>query len=219
MLRCILQILETRTESPELQGSLSTLSTFYAVNSLAERRQLRATIEKQGLAVNEDFLAAAGSVISVCSPSLIVVLPSVVPIALWLLQNPCLEAGTTSYASTQRFHPGSCLALFWPCCKPRGLAPRNQPSLTTVWWRVAAAQALEVVQADLDGLSTCCERISGALSSSKQATSELLAETEKLTRALAMSTKRSQLVEKFLQQYQLSHDEVYALQVGARGRR
>ena len=50
---------DTRVESPDLLGSLGTLSAFYSNNSAAERRRLRATIEEQGRNVNEQFLAAA----------------------------------------------------------------------------------------------------------------------------------------------------------------
>jgi len=74
-------------------------------------------------------------------------------------------------------------------------------------------QALDVVQADLDSLSSCCGRITGALAASRAASAELLGETAKLGRSLESSLSRSHLVEQFLEQYQLSHDEVYALQV------
>ena len=57
--------METRTEAPEVVGSLATLSGFYADNSPAARRRLRSTIENQGVAVNEDFLAAAQTVLQV----------------------------------------------------------------------------------------------------------------------------------------------------------
>ena len=57
------QILETRTEAPEVLGALGTLSTFYNENTPAARRSLRSNIDKRGLQINEEFLAAAGSVI------------------------------------------------------------------------------------------------------------------------------------------------------------
>ena len=59
------QTLEIRTETPELLGALSTLSTFYDENTRAERRRLRATIERRGLHANEQFLSAAEAVIQV----------------------------------------------------------------------------------------------------------------------------------------------------------
>ena len=70
------------------------------------------------------------------------------------------------------------------------------------------------MQADLDSLSECCGRITGVLASTRPASADLLDETAKLRRLLEGSLHRSQLVERFLEQYQLSHDEVYALQVG-----
>ena len=53
---------DARTDSPEILGSLGTLSTFYTDNTAAERRRLRATVEKQGRNINEQFLAAAEEV-------------------------------------------------------------------------------------------------------------------------------------------------------------
>jgi hypothetical protein len=60
-----LQIMEMRTEAPELVGSLATLSDFYTDNSPAARRRLRSTIENQGVHINEQFLETAQSVIKV----------------------------------------------------------------------------------------------------------------------------------------------------------
>lgn len=57
--------MELRTEAPEVVGSLATLSDFYDENSAAARRRLRSTIENRGVAVNEEFLTAAQSVIQV----------------------------------------------------------------------------------------------------------------------------------------------------------
>lgn len=59
------QILEVKTESPELVAALATLSQFYEDNTLASRRGLRSTIERRGLAINSQFLEAAESVIKV----------------------------------------------------------------------------------------------------------------------------------------------------------
>jgi hypothetical protein len=44
-------------------GSLATLSTIYSDNTPAARRQLRSTIENEGVRINEDFLGAAERVI------------------------------------------------------------------------------------------------------------------------------------------------------------
>jgi hypothetical protein len=60
-----LQVLDTKTESTEVLGSLSTLSGFYGDNSAASRRKLRGTIEQQALANNLRFLQAAEEVIKV----------------------------------------------------------------------------------------------------------------------------------------------------------
>jgi Conserved oligomeric complex COG6 len=44
-------------------------------------------------------------------------------------------------------------------------------------------------------------------------TADMLSESRRLRAALQTSEARSGLVQQFLQQYQLSHDEVYALKV------
>ncbi|KAI7838109.1 hypothetical protein COHA_008117 [Chlorella ohadii] len=134
--RKVKKIMETRTEAPEVVGSLATLSGFYADNSPAARRRLRSTIENQGVAVNQDFLAAAQSVL----------------------------------------------------------------------------QALDSVQGDLDALSACCEAMSSSLAGSRAAAADLLHDTDRLTRALQTSETRSQLVGRFLEQYQLTPAEAKALQ-------
>jgi conserved oligomeric Golgi complex subunit 6 len=64
-----LQILEIKTESPELVSALQTLSEFYDDNTPAARRALRSTIERRGLTIHEQFLTAAESVIQVLGPS------------------------------------------------------------------------------------------------------------------------------------------------------
>jgi len=60
-----IQVMDTRTEAPEIATSLSTLSTFYDENTASSRRHLRSTIENEGLKINEDFVAAAQGVITV----------------------------------------------------------------------------------------------------------------------------------------------------------
>jgi hypothetical protein len=67
MISQYLQILEIKTESPELISALNTLSDFYDDNNPAARRQLRSTIEQKGLDINKQFLAAAEGVIEVRS--------------------------------------------------------------------------------------------------------------------------------------------------------
>lgn len=59
-----MQTLSTHTEVPEFLSSLLTLSEFYGQNTASERRNLRSTIEQQGLAVDTEFLAAASTVIA-----------------------------------------------------------------------------------------------------------------------------------------------------------
>ena len=81
-----------------------------------------------------------------------------------------------------------------------------------------ALQALDDLQAQLDAITTACQRCTAAIASSKANTADLLAETDRLQSNLAVRETRSQLVHKFLTQYQLSQEEVYALQVSGSGR-
>jgi hypothetical protein len=60
------QILEIKTESQDLIAALNTLSAAYPDNTPAARRHLRSTIEERGLAINQQFLAAAEGVTQVC---------------------------------------------------------------------------------------------------------------------------------------------------------
>ncbi|KAL3613790.1 Golgi transport complex subunit 6 [Castilleja foliolosa] len=59
--RKLKKVLETRTDTPDLLASLNTLSSFYSENTPHSRRNLRSTIEKRGLSINEEFLAASAS--------------------------------------------------------------------------------------------------------------------------------------------------------------
>jgi hypothetical protein len=61
----LLQILEIKTESPDVINALSTLSGIYNDNTPAARRQLRCTIEQRGLQINGQFLQAAEAVMQV----------------------------------------------------------------------------------------------------------------------------------------------------------
>lgn len=134
--RKVKKIMETRTEAPEVVGSLATLSDFFEDNSPAARRRLRSTIENQGVRINEQFLEEAQGVIKM----------------------------------------------------------------------------LDVVQGDLDSLSACCESMGASLAGSRSAAADLLHDTDKLQRALQVSETRSQLVGRFLEQYQLTPSEAAALQ-------
>lgn len=57
--RKLKKVLESRTDTPEVLGSLNTLSTFYTDNNPQNRRNLRSTIEKRSLSINVDFLRAS----------------------------------------------------------------------------------------------------------------------------------------------------------------
>lgn len=61
------QILDIKTETPELINALSTLSTIIDDNTPAIRRQLRSIIESRSLDVSGQFLSAAETVIKVSS--------------------------------------------------------------------------------------------------------------------------------------------------------
>eukprot|EP00887_Chlorella_sp_A99_P005804 scaffold1.g5804.t1 len=64
--RKVKKILDTRTEAPEVAGSLATLSEFYSAdNTPAARRRLRSTIENEGVKINQQFLASAEGALDV----------------------------------------------------------------------------------------------------------------------------------------------------------
>jgi hypothetical protein len=69
-------------------------------------------------------------------------------------------------------------------------------------------QALELVEAQLEGLSQCCTSIESSLQASRTCTSELVAETTKLKRELGQCDQRRHMVNSFLADYQLSAAEV-----------
>lgn len=73
------------------------------------------------------------------------------------------------------------------------------------------AQALDEVQRNLDGLCTSCSQITTVLSNTKSSTSQLLSETERLQRDLEGVERKSQLINEFLEQYQLLPEEVRGL--------
>jgi len=78
----------------------------------------------------------------------------------------------------------------------------------------AAQAALEEVEKQLEGLASCCACIGSSIEATRNSTSELAAETSKLKKELADCESRSELVGSFLQDYQLSTDEVLALREG-----
>ena len=58
--RKLKKVLETRTDSPDLLVSLTTLSSFYTESGGSQgRKNLRTTIERRGLSINEEFLIAS----------------------------------------------------------------------------------------------------------------------------------------------------------------
>ncbi|MCO5600340.1 hypothetical protein L7F22_054451 [Adiantum nelumboides] len=57
--RKLKKVLETRTDSPDLLLSLSTLSSFYSESTPQGRKNLHTTIERRGLSINEEFLRAS----------------------------------------------------------------------------------------------------------------------------------------------------------------
>eukprot|EP01018_Ginkgo_biloba_P011038 Gb_06250 [translate_table: standard] len=59
--RKLKKVLEARTDSPDLLASLNTLSSFYTDNTQQARRNLRSTIEKRALSINQEFLTASES--------------------------------------------------------------------------------------------------------------------------------------------------------------
>jgi hypothetical protein len=69
-------------------------------------------------------------------------------------------------------------------------------------------QALDTAQQNLDGLSSSCSRVAQVLSSTKDMTSRLLAETERLQREQEAVERKAYLVTEFLDNYQLTPEEV-----------
>lgn len=81
-------------------------------------------------------------------------------------------------------------------------------SLHTHVYMHACMQSLDDVQRSLDMLSTSCGNITSALSATKSSSSALLGETERLQRELEGVERRQELVNQFLEQYQLKPEEV-----------
>ncbi|KAK9663943.1 hypothetical protein RND81_14G008300 [Saponaria officinalis] len=133
--RKLKKVLESRTDSPEILSSLTTLSSFYSDNSSHSRRNLRSTVEKRSLLINQEFIAASA----------------------------------------------------------------------------AADQALDQVEAEVNALADCCERIAKALNSCSSTTGDIISTTERLKRELDVTTQRQEIVSCFLRDYQLSNEEINAL--------
>eukprot|EP00200_Dunaliella_tertiolecta_P002280 CAMPEP_0202353132 /NCGR_PEP_ID=MMETSP1126-20121109/9026_1 /ASSEMBLY_ACC=CAM_ASM_000457 /TAXON_ID=3047 /ORGANISM="Dunaliella tertiolecta, Strain CCMP1320" /LENGTH=730 /DNA_ID=CAMNT_0048945441 /DNA_START=36 /DNA_END=2228 /DNA_ORIENTATION=- len=72
--------------------------------------------------------------------------------------------------------------------------------------------ALDGVQSNLDGLADSCAKIQNVLDATKLSAAPLLGETQALQAELGATQHKAQLVEEFLEHYQLSQEEVAALQ-------
>lgn len=59
--RKLKKVLETRTDNADLLASLNTLSSFYTDNTPQSRRNLRSTVEKRALSINDEFLLASAT--------------------------------------------------------------------------------------------------------------------------------------------------------------
>ncbi|KAF5839327.1 component of oligomeric golgi complex 6 [Dunaliella salina] len=69
-------------------------------------------------------------------------------------------------------------------------------------------QALDGVQSNLDGLADSCAKIQNVLDATKLSAAPLLGETQALQAELGATQHKAQLVEEFLEHYQLSQEEV-----------
>ncbi|KIZ02121.1 Conserved oligomeric Golgi complex subunit 6 [Monoraphidium neglectum] len=78
-------------------------------------------------------------------------------------------------------------------------------------------RSLDDVQAQLDALAASCTSMTEAVASAKTSGGALLAEADKLGREAAAVESKAALVEQFLEQYQLTPEEVAALQGGQVG--
>jgi hypothetical protein len=179
--RKVKKILDTRTESPELTAALATLSSFYDANTPAARRALRGTVEQRGLDINQRFLEAAETVIQV----------TVRGGAAQAGALPCSVCGRLQAPGLARLplNPGSCR-------NRRARAPQPCP------------QSLDEVQAQLDALAASCGAMSSAIAGAKTSAGPLLSESERLAREAAAVEAKAGMVVQFLEQYQLTPEEV-----------
>ncbi|GMH42570.1 hypothetical protein BSKO_10489 [Bryopsis sp. KO-2023] len=77
--------------------------------------------------------------------------------------------------------------------------------------------SLDSLQSDLDGLSTSCNRINSALATHKTGAADFLTLAQRFESELEANKKKSEVVEGFLNQYQLSTHEVRVIQEGEVG--
>jgi hypothetical protein len=101
---------------------------------------------------------------------------------------------------------GQLIGLSSSCGAVSGKSHCANPCYSSVAFTLV--QALDDVQGQLDGLSSSCGAISGALASARATASGLLADSDKAGRELAALEAKRQLVEQFLDKYQLTPEEV-----------
>ncbi|KAJ4829007.1 Golgi transport complex subunit 6 [Turnera subulata] len=72
-------------------------------------------------------------------------------------------------------------------------------------------QALDQVEAEVNALAECCDKITKALESCSASTGDIISTTERLKEELDVTTQRQEIVSCFLRDYQLSTQEISAL--------
>ncbi|KAJ8774186.1 hypothetical protein K2173_009617 [Erythroxylum novogranatense] len=76
---------------------------------------------------------------------------------------------------------------------------------------LAAQQALDRVEDEVNSLAQCCDNIAKALDSCSASTGDIISTTERLKQELDVTNQRQEIVSCFLRDYQLSPDEINAL--------
>ncbi|KAK6942165.1 Conserved oligomeric Golgi complex subunit 6 [Dillenia turbinata] len=76
---------------------------------------------------------------------------------------------------------------------------------------LAAQQALDRVEDEVNALAASCDSIAKALSSCNATTGDIISTTERLKQELETTTQRQEIVSCFLRDYQLSNEEISAL--------
>lgn len=166
---------------------MTTLSPLYINNTPAERRGLRAKVERRNTALNQEYLSAAAGVVQV------------------QLSNPFAHLGGHETA----LHLTDFLLQSQSYCS----LPCGQMDSCNFDESLYFYQVLDQIQRDLDGLTEGCQQSKEAIVLAQDSTSTMLADTDKLHRETAANKNRSELIQKFLQQYQLQPSELAALQV------
>lgn len=204
-----IQVLNLRTESSDITAALATLSAFYGENSPAERRSLRTNVEKRNTSLNQEYLAAASPVIQV-----------------GLQKVECEQQRSSRLARREvtlfcQTHDKVSIpkklqhAQLYNISMKEGHHDMQHIALSMFFPRVihATLQVLDQIESDLSGLAEGCRLSKEAIGAAKDSTSTLLSETDRLHREAAANRKRTGLIQKFLQQYQLSPEEHAQLEV------